>query len=1064
MRILQVDLDNVKSYRHAEIPFTPGTNAICGQNGAGKSTLLEAIGFALFDFLAVAQADFVREGEKTSSVAVHVEDRDGRVYQVVRKCGSSSQYYVYDADLDQKLTDGKQETMVWLNEFLGVADGGDLTAGDLPVLFRDAVGVPQGLLTSAFLETPSRRRDIFNPLLRVDEYERVWEQLREPGRRLEHQLQAEAERIAGLEAEVKALPDLTARAVTLQEEIETGEGQMTELDASLEEAEADLAILEARKEALDALDRTLSQAEATLHATEARMDSAQDAVTEAEVAQAIVEATTADHEAYLEAQEKLAALEARRRERDHLAAQQQGHQQALASAEARHATLAERLAAIHEAKARVKELAPRVARQNELEAALNTAQRDAERLATERQTRDREQARLEELNNQRAQVQIGIEARAEAEAKLASLREALAEQTETREARAERVVALETEAAQAEARIQEATARRKVAEAQHAQAQMRLQALKDQLAEIQAGLAERDEVEANITQTREALAEIEVQQRDLAARKATYAAEVERLERQVTMLEAADEPVCPVCEKELTPEHRGDLLAASRAQIETAAQAIAEAQAHLDEAAVNRDHREAALAALEQRVKQLPRQEEATALQAQISTQEKTVAERAAALDAEIEQEQRQAARTGDLADTLAELKPRLAALTAERDATAEAERDVEAEIQTLPRPDEIETLDAQIAKQTDTLEEIEAEIETLSSAPADVQSLTQELEALGDPRRAYQRAEDMVQTEDEVEAQATETRSEIGGLNDKIAEVVEALTAYADLDEEMDDARATLDGAETAHQRYLQHVREAEALPERRQAVANLATVLAEAQAAYEERRAERETTAAGYDAELHATVRDELSVIRADHARLEERLDQQQAQLVVIQEEIARLETVRDELTAAQAKRQELVELQEFLAYLRQVLRSAGPEVTRAMVEMISLHADRLYADIMQSYRSRLRWTEEYEVILTTEGRERTFQQLSGGEQMAAALAVRLALLRETSTIDVAFFDEPTANLDGERRANLARQILNVKGFSQLFVISHDDTFEQDTDHVVRVWKEDGVSHVET
>ena len=35
-----------------------------------------------------------------------------------------------------------------------------------------------------------------------------------------------------------------------------------------------------------------------------------------------------------------------------------------------------------------------------------------------------------------------------------------------------------------------------------------------------------------------------------------------------------------------------------------------------------------------------------------------------------------------------------------------------------------------------------------------------------------------------------------------------------------------------------------------------------------------------------------------------------------------------------------------------------------------------------------------------------------------------------------------------------------MNVKGFSQLFVISHDDTFERDTDHVVRVVKENGVS----
>ena len=36
-------------------------------------------------------------------------------------------------------------------------------------------------------------------------------------------------------------------------------------------------------------------------------------------------------------------------------------------------------------------------------------------------------------------------------------------------------------------------------------------------------------------------------------------------------------------------------------------------------------------------------------------------------------------------------------------------------------------------------------------------------------------------------------------------------------------------------------------------------------------------------------------------------------------------------------------------------------------------------------------------------------------------------------------------------------------VQGFSQLFVISHDDTFERDTDNVVRVVKENGVSRVE-
>ena len=39
MRILELELNNVKSYEHARIFFTEGVNAIVGQNGAGKSTL-----------------------------------------------------------------------------------------------------------------------------------------------------------------------------------------------------------------------------------------------------------------------------------------------------------------------------------------------------------------------------------------------------------------------------------------------------------------------------------------------------------------------------------------------------------------------------------------------------------------------------------------------------------------------------------------------------------------------------------------------------------------------------------------------------------------------------------------------------------------------------------------------------------------------------------------------------------------------------------------------------------------------------------------------------------------
>jgi len=79
-----------------------------------------------------------------------------------------------------------------------------------------------------------------------------------------------------------------------------------------------------------------------------------------------------------------------------------------------------------------------------------------------------------------------------------------------------------------------------------------------------------------------------------------------------------------------------------------------------------------------------------------------------------------------------------------------------------------------------------------------------------------------------------------------------------------------------------------------------------------------------------------------------------------------------------------------------------------------------------------------------------------------MSAALAVRLALLRGLSRLDMAFFDEPTQNMDGERRGNLAEQIRRVRGFEQLIVISHDDTFEQGLDSVIHLEKRDGVTVV--
>jgi exonuclease SbcC len=125
------------------------------------------------------------------------------------------------------------------------------------------------------------------------------------------------------------------------------------------------------------------------------------------------------------------------------------------------------------------------------------------------------------------------------------------------------------------------------------------------------------------------------------------------------------------------------------------------------------------------------------------------------------------------------------------------------------------------------------------------------------------------------------------------------------------------------------------------------------------------------------------------------------------------------------------------------------------------VSLEANQMFREITGNAEHTLKWAEDYGVVLEEDGYERPFVSLSGGEQMAAALSVRLALLKQLTDIRLAFFDEPTTNMDAERRENLAQQLGGlIKHFDQLFVISHDDTFEGYVDNVVTVERGEGDS----
>jgi DNA repair protein SbcC/Rad50 len=204
------------------------------------------------------------------------------------------------------------------------------------------------------------------------------------------------------------------------------------------------------------------------------------------------------------------------------------------------------------------------------------------------------------------------------------------------------------------------------------------------------------------------------------------------------------------------------------------------------------------------------------------------------------------------------------------------------------------------------------------------------------------------------------------------------------------------------------------------------------------------------------HLAEREGFDLFRRSEAILETELGQISETIKYRDSEIARLKDIQTKLLTEKSEESKLKKVIEATTFISDTLKKAAPEVAKMLLARISQEANLFFREMTGNAERTLSWKEDYEVSLEESGHERPFSTLSGGEQMSAALSVRLALLQELSDIRFAFFDEPTTNLDAERREKLALAINGISQklrFSQIFVVSHDDTFESHTDYVISV-----------
>ncbi len=367
------------------------------------------------------------------------------------------------------------------------------------------------------------------------------------------------------------------------------------------------------------------------------------------------------------------------------------------------------------------------------------------------------------------------------------------------------------------------------------------------------------------------------------------------------------------------------------------------------------------------------------------------------------------------------------------------------------------EQLVQQQTKIKQALEDLSQKLESEQSVAKLLAQVNCEIEALGNPKGKQQLLQRSLEQKQMVLDQHRDLQLAQKKHVEKVGAIAQKLQAFESLDEQIQTQQEAKQLYQAGYLQYLQNQQTAQQVEPLATQVQSVVEAMAQLVAQKKAIADQLADYLEAFDSEAFALLEKRFSEASSQADRLRGSLPQQQARLAELDSRLAELQTTAQKRDQAQKDLKKRERIKRFVNYARRVYKEAGPRITERYVHNISREADRLFRELLGRSNVALTWSADYEISVQEGSHSRKFMNLSGGEQMCAALAVRLALLKVLADVDVAFFDEPTTNMDRQRRASLAEAIARIKSFKQLFVISHDDTFEQVTETVIIVTRDD-------
>lgn len=1173
MLIKSVELKNVKSYRHETIEFKEGINGICGQNGHGKTTILEAIGYALFDFIPYNTGDFLRHGEQSGNVTVTVEGNDEIEYTIHRKIGGTD-YYIKTPVGQIK---GKKDVTDWIlnNLFYSMR-----SADDLSSVFENAVGVPQGTFTSAFLLNPGPRKKVFDTILRVEEYQAAYANLLPVINSIKTGIESLERDILPLQTRTEKYQELKQEKDSLQTEIEGLKKKIEETKTKITELAQKKEFLAGKKSQIDNLAALISTEEVRLAERQRQLEKARTDLQQAQIAKNVVDELIPVEESFKNENIIFKSLNDDRIKRDRLKDESVKLDYKIKNLQEKIEQSSRLSIENNELEEKKKELLPKIEEAHKLEDTLKELQKELKdpmnSLISLLSNLREKQRRMEEIKQEISEQKNKITAllplknrQAELDSVIKDMKEnletplrALLYEVSALKEKKTRADKLEKEISvlisKKDKLIPEVEKHRALEEEIEVLSSFfnaftriffDLKTASERNERGNLLLSEINQLETNtqaLTPLLEKQTELEKRQQELDQQHAAINSLLKQTKNNMKLV--GTESLCPILigvkcgsVSDFTQYFNNEInskkqelkdIEEESALVSNELKVLNNPRKQLDELKVliaakkkeiniyKNSHSE--LLDYQKKLKELEFSYPSLGYSDLKGTEDeqKSIFLRQKSCEKEIEKLKKQVAEfekaealilskkkdlevLSDISLALLNSREKLMQLCSRFNLSIEIEtiepnlnniitkiKSLEKSLKDLNDPEgqitalgqlilskeaDVKGLKDVDAKISDTIlrlgtlnerfhlkEKLEGTPEELELVDELIDNRNRELKALNSPEKEFEKLNSII----EKNLKELEKLAHVPDLLDSCKTERETLIKkcleFEELDEKIRSVQESIAQLEPGHNKYLQHLPLSLKLKEYGEGCAKIEESLKAISASLSEYSGRQAVLLSEFsEIELNGAIL-QLDELGKAASTLTESVKGKRKNIERLSRDIASMESDFLKIKEIEKKIENETGFLSFSNFIRDTIKNSSEYIVNEFIGEISQEANNIYCEIMDDYNSGLKWVNDYDIKIESGGESKYFKQLSGGERMSAALSVRLALLKALSNCDFVFLDEPTQNMDEIRREKLSEEIMKIRGFKQVFVISHDDTFNEKYGHVVRIQKISNESRV--